>query len=158
MNESISLLLEKAHPKEFKNIYLEVRPEEIRLIDAKDNKILHKHAIPWILLLGVYEQDTRFFGYVVSEARQGEKTKMFCHVFRCSRITMSVAATEAIRVGCQATYSDRRDSMRSSRRISFRSDCSSGSQEGSSSPFNSLDTSDSLVCIVFHSPSTVKPC
>ena len=143
INESITSLLEKAHPKEFKNIYLEVHPGEIRLIDARDNKILHQHAIPWILLLGAYEQDTRLFGYIVSEAPQGEKTRMFCHVFRCGRITSSVAATEAIRLGCQATYSVRRDSVRSTRRISFVSDCSSECQGSSSSP--PLDTSDSLV-------------
>lgn len=148
INESISSLLEKAHPKEFKNIYLEVHPEEIRLIDARDNKMLQQHAMPWILLLGVYEQDTRLFGYIVSEARQGEKTRMICHVFRCSRITSSVAATEAIRLGCQATYSDRRDSVRSTRRISFVSSSSNGSKESSSSPPPS-ETFDASVSRLF---------
>lgn len=149
INESITSLLEKAHPKEFKNVFLEVHPEQIRIIDARDNKILHQHAIPWILLLGVYEEDTRLFGYIVSEARQGEKTRMFCHAFRCSRITSSVAATEAIRLGCQATYSDRRDSVRSSRRISFISNSSScsGFQDSASSP--PPENFGSLVCILF---------
>ena len=148
INESITSLLDKAHPKEFKNVFLEVHPEQIRIIDARDNKILHQHAIPWILLLGVYEEDTRLFGYIVSEARQGEKTRMYCHAFRCSRITSSVAATEAIRLGCQATYSDRRGSVRSSRRISFISNESScsGSQDSASSP--PPKQVGSLVCIV----------
>lgn len=153
INESITSLLEKAHPKEFKNIYLEVHTEQIRIIDARDNKILHQHAIPWILLLGVYEEDTRLFGYIVSEARQGEKTRMFCHVFRCSRITSSVAATEAIRLGCQSTYSDRRDSVRSSRRISFISNGSScGSQESTSPPPTVTEHFDSLVSIKLCNP------
>lgn len=146
INESITSLLEKAHPKEFKSIYLEVHPEQIRLIDARDNKILHQHAIPWILKLGVYEEDPRLFGYIVSEARQGEKTRMICHVFRCSRITSSVAATEAIRLGCQATYSDRRDSVRS-RKVSFVSSGSNASHESSSPPPSPVDTSDALVGI-----------
>ena len=145
INEGITSLLEKAHPKEFQNIFLEVHPEEIRLIDTRDNKILHQHAIPWILKLGVYEEDPRLFGYIVSEARQGEKTRMLCHVFRCSRITSSVAATEAIRLGCQATYSERRDLNRP-RRISFNSTSSNGSLESSSSLPRSV-TPDALVCI-----------
>ena len=148
INESITLLLEKAHPKEFKNVFLEVHPEQIRIIDPQDNKILHQHAIPWILLLGLYEEDTRLFGYIVSEARQGEKTRMYCHAFRCSRITSSVAATEAIRLGCQATYSDRRDSVRSSRRISFISNASSrSSSQGSSSSPPPPENCGTLVCI-----------
>ena len=117
INEGITLLLDKAHPKEFQNIFLEIHLEEIRLIDTRDSKILHQHAIPWILKLGVYEEDPRLFGYIVSEARQGEKTRMLCHVFRCGRVTTSVAATEAIRVGCQATYSERRDSARANKRV-----------------------------------------
>lgn len=160
INESITSLLEKAHPKEFKNVFLEVHPEQIRIIDAQDNKILHQHSIPWILLLGVYEEDARLFGYIVSEARQGEKTRMYCHAFRCSRITSSVAATEAIRLGCQATYSDRRDSVRSSRRISFISNVSScsSSQDSSSSPPPPPSPSEncgSLVCILFC--NAIKP-
>lgn len=146
INESITSLLEKAHPKEFKNTFVEVHANQIRIIDSRDNKIIHQHAIPWILLLGVYDQDTRLFGYIVSDARQGEKTRMICHAFRCSRITTSVAVTEAIRLGCQATYSERRDSVRSSRRISFISDSSSGgSLETMSSPPN--EHLDSTVCL-----------
>lgn len=134
INEGITSLLERAHPKEFKNIFLEVHLEEIQLIDAKDNTILQQHAIPWILKLGVYEEDPRLFGYIVSEARQGEKTRMFCHVFRCGRITSSVAATEAIRLGCQATYSERRDPARATRRISFLSTSSNGFPDSSLPP------------------------
>ena len=156
INEGITSLLEKAHPKEFQNIFLEVHPEEIRLIDTRDNKILHQHAIPWILKLGVYEEDPRLFGYIVSEARQGEKTRMLCHVFRCSRITSSVAATEAIRLGCQATYSERRDLNRP-RRISFNSTSSNGSLESSSSLPRSV-TPDALVCIdTSHLPPPPPP-
>lgn len=142
INESITSLLEKAHPKEFKNTFVEVHSDQIRIADSRDSKIIHQHAIPWILLLGVYDQDTRLFGYIVSDARQGEKTRMICHAFRCSRITTSVAATEAIRLGCQATYSERRDSVRSSRRISFISNSSSGGslESTSSSPSEHLDS------------------
>ncbi|XP_068682779.1 uncharacterized protein [Montipora foliosa] len=141
INEGISSLLEKAHPKEFKTVFLEVQSENIRIIDGRDSKILHEHAIPWILKLGIYEEDPRLFGFIVSEARQGEKTRMLCHVFRCGRVTTSVAATEAIRLGCQATYSERRDSARANKRISFLSSSSNGSQECSGSPPSS-DSSD----------------
>ena len=144
INEGISSLLEKAHPKEFKTIFLEVQSENIRIIDGRDSKILHEHAIPWILKLGIYEEDPRLFGFIVSEARQGEKTRMLCHVFRCGRVTTSVAATEAIRLGCQATYSERRDSARANKRISFLSSSSNGSQECSGSPPSS-DSSDVVV-------------
>ena len=137
INQSITALLEKAHPKDFKSIYLEVQPDNIRIIDANNNAVLAHHAIPWILLLGVYEEDKRLFGYIVSEARQGEKTRMYCHAFRCSRVTSSVAASEVIRLGCQASYGDRRESIQRPRRrnsslVSHSSRGSIESNDGSS--------------------------
>ncbi|KAK3749510.1 hypothetical protein QZH41_013482 [Actinostola sp. cb2023] len=132
INDSILALLEKINPRDFKPITLKIRPEEILVVDESNQNTLHHHSISWVLSLGVLAEDPRLFGYIVTEARQGEKTRMFCHAFRCGRITGSVTASETIRLACQATFCPgrkdsvrlRRDSQRSCR-SSFSSDVSS---------------------------------
>lgn len=133
INDSIDTLLDKLHPKDFKPITLKIRPEEILIVDENTHETLHHHSISWVLSLGVFSEDSRLFGYIVTEARQGEKTRMFCHAFRCGRVTASVTATETIRLACQATFAPGRKDSVKSRRNSQRSLRSSTSSDAASS-------------------------
>ena len=132
IKDSIAELLEKVNPKDFKSVSLEVHPGEIRLTETNSDKLLQEHALPWILSIGVFDRDPRLFGYIKTEAKQGEKTRMFCHVFRCGRITTSVTVTEAIRLGCQASYMTDRGNTALNRRRSSNSISSQGSTGESS--------------------------
>ena len=149
IRDSISALLEKANPKDFKSINLEVHAGEIRLVDTNSETILDKHIIPWILSIGVFDGDSRLFGYIMTEARQGEKTRMFCHAFRCGRITTSVAVTEAIRLGCQAAYTDDKGGSLGRRGRSSNSVSSHGSaSESSGSLVSNLPISFFIDCLI----------
>lgn len=133
INDSILALLDQSEPRDFKPITLKIRPEEILVVDESNLNTMHRHSISWVLSLGVFSDDPRLFGYIVTEARQGEKTRMYCHAFRCGRVTASVTATETIRLACQATFSPGRKHSLKSRRDSQRSVRSSCSSDASSS-------------------------
>lgn len=132
INDSILSLLDQSDPRQFKPITLKIRPEEILIVDESNLNTLHRHSISWVLSLGVFSDDSRLFGYIVTEARQGEKTRMYCHAFRCGRVTASVTATETIRLACQALFSPGRKHSVKSRRDSQRSMRSSVSSDSSS--------------------------
>ncbi|XP_032232507.2 uncharacterized protein LOC116615017 [Nematostella vectensis] len=157
INDSIATLLDKLSPRDYRPITLKIRPDEIVIVDERTSSILHTHNVAWVLSLGVFNEDSRLFGYIVSEARQGEKTRMFCHAFRCGRVTASVTATETIRLACQAMYSPgRRDSIGRTRRNSTRSNHSSSSSLGTSLERTTTVSSASSVQDVSAMPD-IKP-
>ena len=128
IKDSMQEILNKVSPKDFRTVSVEVRCSEIHILDGDDETLLGKHLVPWVLSMGVFEEDPRLFGYIVSEAHQGEKTRMYCHAFRCGRTSSAAAVTEAVRVASQATYGARKNSLGStSRRGSQLSRTSSAS-------------------------------
>ena len=115
VKDSIQDILNKSNPKDFKAVSVKVHCTEIHILDIDNETTLAKHVVPWVVSMGVFERDPRVFGYIVTEARQGKKTLMFCHAFRCGRVTSAASVTETIRIASQTTYSARKDSIGSIR-------------------------------------------
>ena len=104
VNEYIEIALEKINPKDYRNVNLEVLGSNILVIDTNTGEE-QSHYISWILSLGVFSKDCRYFGYVLSKSGMNGKTKCFCHVYRASRNNSATQVVEAISLSFQKTYS-----------------------------------------------------
>ena len=102
INDSIAALLEKVNPKEFYRVDLEIKDSSTLVVTSDSRLKAEEHAIAWVLSLGLYNNDGRYFGYIVSKTKGG-KTRMYCHVYKCSTVMMSATILEAIRSACQNT-------------------------------------------------------
>jgi len=100
INDSIHALLEKVNPKEYYRVDLEIKDSSTLLVTAQSRLKTEEHSVAWILSLGLYNNDGRYFGYIISKTKGG-KTRMFCHVYKCSTVLMSATILEAIRSACQ---------------------------------------------------------
>ena len=100
INDSIATLLEKVNPKEYSRVDLKIKDSSTLVVTSESRLKAEEHAIAWILSLGLYNNDGRYFGYIVSKTKGG-KTRMYCHVYKCSTVMMSATILEAIRSACQ---------------------------------------------------------
>ena len=102
INDCIRSLLEKTNPKEYRCVSLEITESVLRISNANTGDNEEQHSVPWVLSLGLYNRDGRYFGYIVSKTKNG-KTRMFCHVYKCTRVKISASILEGIRSACQNT-------------------------------------------------------
>ena len=107
INDSIHALLEKVNPKEYARVNLEIKDSSTLTVTSESGLKGEEHSIAWILSLGLYNHDGRYFGYIVSRTKGG-KTRMFCHVYKCSNVMMSATILEGIRSACQNTLAPER--------------------------------------------------
>ncbi|XP_012562494.1 uncharacterized protein LOC101237664 [Hydra vulgaris] len=110
VNEYIEIALNKVNPKDYRNVSLEVLGSNILVIDASTGEE-QCHYISWILSLGIFSKDYRYFGYVLSKSGTNGKTKCFCHVYRASRNHSATQVVEAISLSSQKTYSPKETSQ-----------------------------------------------
>ena len=101
INDSIRALLEKINPKEYRVVDLQIKESCVIVTNSESREHFEQHSIPWILSLGLYSEDGRYFGYIVSSTKNG-KTKMLCHVYKCKKVMVSASILEGIRSACQS--------------------------------------------------------
>eukprot|EP00794_Sanderia_malayensis_P020177 gene20177-22152_t len=102
INESIGALLEKTNPKEYKKVNISVQQSSIEVSNPISAEIEDEHSVPWVLSLGLYNKDDRYFAFTVTRTKNA-KRRVFCHVFRASRAFMAALVLESIRRACQST-------------------------------------------------------
>ena len=93
-------------------------------------KLIATKSISWNAMIKCHFADTWFRGWCLwvclrkihgcldtlwPKPIKGKKTLMYCHAFRCGRVTLAASVTEAIRLASQTTYAVRKDSIGSSR-------------------------------------------
>ena len=100
INDYIHELLEKVNPKQYALVQLEVKDSSVILVTSDSGMKVEEHSIAWILSLGLYNNDGRYFGFIVTRTKGG-KTRMFCHVYKCSTVMISATILEGIRNACQ---------------------------------------------------------
>lgn len=108
INDCIQTSLEKINPKEYARVNLEINEDSVLTVTSEAGVKQEEHSIAWILSLGLYNNDGRYFGFIVSRTKGG-KTRMFCHVFKCSTVMMSATVLEGIRCACQNTMVQNRN-------------------------------------------------
>ncbi|XP_028398504.1 uncharacterized protein LOC114522083 [Dendronephthya gigantea] len=104
VNDNISSVLDHRDSKEYTVAKIELYKDAIHLKNSGQDRILDIHQLEWILSMGLFDEDRRYFGYISSKAFQGSKTRTSCHVFRCNRVGLASQILETIRQACQATY------------------------------------------------------
>ena len=104
VNDNISSVLDHSDSKDYTVAKIELYKDAIHLKNSKQDRILDIHQLEWILSMGLFDEDRRYFGYISSKAFQGSKTRTTCHVFRCNRVGLASQIMETIRQACQATY------------------------------------------------------
>ena len=139
VNDNISSVLDHSDSKEHTVAKIELYKDAIHLKNSKQDRILDIHQLEWILSMGLFDEDRRYFGYISSKAFQGSKTRTTCHVFRCNRVGLASQVMETIRQACQATYLARRGDYPSDFRPRTNSSTSTSSEGSISS--NSETTS-----------------
>lgn len=104
VNDNISSVLDHRDSKEYTVAKIELYKDAIHLKSSRQDRILDIHQLEWILSMGLFDEDRRYFAYISSKAFKGSKTRTSCHVFRCNRVGLASEILETIRQACQATY------------------------------------------------------
>ena len=104
VNDNISSVLDQRDSKDYTVAKIELYRDAIHLKNSRQDRLLDMHQLEWILSMGLFDEDRRYFGYISSKAFQGSKTRTSCHVFRCNRVGLASQIMETIRRACQATY------------------------------------------------------
>lgn len=104
VNDNISSVLDHRDSKDYTVAKIELYRDAIHLKNSRQDRLLDIHQLEWILSMGLFDEDRRYFGYISSKAFQGSKTRTSCHVFRCNRVGLASQIMETIRRACQATY------------------------------------------------------
>lgn len=148
VNDNISSVLDHTDSKEYTIAKIELYRDAIHLKDSKQDRLLDIHQLEWILSMGLFDEDRRYFGYISYKAFQGSKTRTACHVFRCDRVGLASQIMETIRQSCQDTYLARTSDYPPNFRTRTNSSTSTSS-EGSMSSNSETMSQSSTVCKVF---------
>lgn len=157
VNDNILSVLNHSDSKHYKYAKVELYRDAIHLKDIKADRILDIQQLDWILSMGLFDEDRRYFGYVSSTAFQGSKTRTFCHVFRCNRVGLAREILETIRQACQATFLAKMPDHSSEFRFRTNSSASSSS-EGSMSSSSETMSVGSTVSFLNHYQVFGHPC
>ncbi len=148
VNDNISSVLDHRDSKEYIVSKIELYRDAIHLKDSKQDRLLDIHQLEWILSMGLFDEDRRYFGYISSKAFQGSKTKTSCHVFRCNRVGLASQIMETIRQACQATYLARTSDYPPDFRSRTNSSTSTSSEESISSNSDTMSIASTVSLVL----------
>lgn len=144
VNDSIASVLNHRASKDYTVAKMELYKDAVHLKNSKEDRLLDIHQLDWILSMGLFDEDRRYFGYISSKAFQGSKTKTSCHVFRCNRVGLASLIMKTLRQACHAKCHNREVDTPSD----FRPRTSSSTSTSSDGSVNSNSETASLGSMV----------
>lgn len=137
VRDNVVAVLDHRDSKQYIVAKIELYRDAIHLKDGKKDRLLDIHQLEWILCIGVFDEDRRYFGYISSKAFQGSKTRTYCHVFRCNSVGLACQIMETMRKALRANHLDRMGDSGSASEFRSRTNSSTSSSSDASLSSNS---------------------